>query len=168
MDNLTEAAREVALLPQELIDDLAAANAPHKEIFQAHGFPVEVADRLEDNPVLKRQVAVRKRELEVEGSLHISHAKFVREQMLMGMLRKCQDPATPSAFFSDAYKALTAVIEPKNAVPVAPGTGFSVNIIIRGENITHRKPGPKVIEHDPLGDPPAHIVALNKDLEYTE
>jgi hypothetical protein len=122
----------LALLPSALVDEACYGAVELPELFERYGYTPDTAEVFRTHPYWKKLITVRTAELDKEGLTHRMKAGAVADVALGSLYRRVSDPNTATTVVLDIYKATSknAGFEPKTSADVAPGAGFSINIIM--------------------------------------
>jgi hypothetical protein len=158
----------IAQLPMGLYDEVATGTASSiEEVFERYGYDTVFAGECKSDKRFQVLVNERRKELEKTGQLHANRAAAVSDMALSELTRRLEDAPTPVVLSIYQATAKIGRLEPQNNVAAVAGPGFSISIHLDGKP-TEKVVEAQVIEHDDLGEPPAYLSNLNRELEYKE
>lgn len=160
----------IAQLPIGLFDEVASGTESIPEIFKRYGYDESFAEECREDKRFQILVNERRLELEKTGQLHVNRAAAVADMALTEIAKRVTDPSTTTPVLLSVYQTAAKLgrLEPQNNAVVATGPGFSISIHLDGAKPAEKTVGASVIEHDPLGELPAHLKKFNSELEYKE
>jgi hypothetical protein len=151
------------------------AALPIGQVLKGEGLTLTEYQDIEANPIYQAYLTRYVGELTESGFSFESKCRVLAEDLLPSFYHMARDPDIPAPVRAKVVENLVkwANLEPKNDVKVGSGTGFSINIVLPGENgggsttitaeITPEPAG--AAENEPEGDS-EDLQAL--DAEYTD
>jgi hypothetical protein len=161
--------KTIAHLPVGLYDEIAIGKDEFFVVFSRYGYDEAFATQCREDKRFQILVNERRSELEKTGQLHVHRAQAVADMALTELAGRIGDPLTTTPVLLSIYQTAAKLgrLEPQNNAAVATGPGFSISIHLDGKP-TEKVVEAQVIEHDDLGEPPAYLSNLNRELEYKE
>lgn len=163
----------------QLIFELALDIAPYADIATRYDMTVEALEAFAAHPIVSRQIAHKRAELDRSGHLFRAKCAVMAEEGLVDLWHIFNNVETPRALRFDIHRQLVkwADLEPKqSAGPTGPG--FSISINLPGQTVTiattptTQEPidiTPTVL--DDLPDPPSYLtrtLVSVGDLEFAD
>jgi hypothetical protein len=112
------------------------AQHPIQTVLKAEGITSSEFDDIKLNPTYQGYVAKYTKELTESGFSFEAKCRVLAEDMLPGFYHLGRDPDTPAPVRAKVMEQLVkwANLEPKNDISVGGNAGFSINIVLPGEN----------------------------------
>lgn len=136
MQNAVRADLFIQSLALSIARNQVGANMPINQVLKSEGITPSEYQDIEKNPTFQGYLARYVSELKDSGFSFEAKCRVLAEDLLPNFYHMARDPDIPAPVRAKVVENLVkwANLEPKNDVKVGGGAGFSINIVLPGEN----------------------------------
>lgn len=136
MQNAVRADLFIQSLALSVARNKVGADLPIDQVVKSEGLTLAEYQDIETNPVFQGYLTRYINELKDSGFSFEAKCRVLAEDLLPSFYHMARDPDIPAPVRAKVVENLVkwANLEPKNDVKVGSGAGFSINIVLPGEN----------------------------------
>ena len=136
MQNAVRADLFIQSLALSVARNQVGANVPIDQVIKSEGITLAEYQEIEANPTFQAYLNRYVTELKDSGFSFEAKCRVLAEDLLPNFYHMARDPDTPAPVRAKVVENLVkwANLEPKSDVKVGGGAGFSINIVLPGEN----------------------------------